>query len=484
MELQKQKLSTSLQENLAYLQQMFGSSSDFYTKQLTLGRIPCAIALFTGISSPEKLWVMALDALERCPLPTNDGAQLLSYLLTRSVIPAENSPVKDTTDLIEKLANGMSVLLIDGCPAALAVSTQEMPQRSISQPNGEGDIRGSQEAFTELLRNNISLLRRQFRTGSFVAEVHAAQTHAKTEYCLCYDWELAPPEMIDTLRRRLQEVQIPVLLDSAYFASFLKQDKLNLFPAAAYTERPATACARLCEGKAVILVSGSPYAMVVPSFFSEHFESLDDYSSGAVFAGMIRILKYIAFLLSVFGPGLYVMAVEFAPETIPIKLLAKLAQAEASTPLPLMLEMLGVTLLLEIVREAGLRAPQSISHTVSLVGALILGETAVSAGIVSIPVLTMAAAATVATLAVPSLYEQSILFRFIVIVLAGAFGLPGLAGGAVIILAMACGTEPFGYDYLFPLMPLGRASWRDGIVRAIWTRLAEKGYVVGKDETR
>lgn len=484
MELQKQKLSTSLQENLAYLQQMFGSSSDFYTKQLTLGRIPCAIALFTGISSPEKLWVMALDALERCPLPTNDGAQLLSYLLTRSVIPTENSPVKDTTDLIEKLANGMSVLLIDGCPAALAVSTQEMPQRSISQPNGEGDIRGSQEAFTELLRNNISLLRRQFRTGSFVAEVHAAQTHAKTEYCLCYDWELAPPEMIDTLRRRLQEVQIPVLLDSAYFASFLKQDKLNLFPAAAYTERPATACARLCEGKAVILVSGSPYAMVVPSFFSEHFESLDDYSSGAVFAGMIRILKYIAFLLSVFGPGLYVMAVEFAPETIPIKLLAKLAQAEASTPLPLMLEMLGVTLLLEIVREAGLRAPQSISHTVSLVGALILGETAVSAGIVSIPVLTMAAAATVATLAVPSLYEQSILFRFIVIVLAGAFGLPGLAGGAVIILAMACGTEPFGYDYLFPLMPLGRASWRDGIVRAIWTRLAEKGYVVGKDETR
>ena len=484
MELQKQKLSTSLQENLAYLQQMFGSSSDFYTKQLTLGQIPCAIALFTGISSPEKLWVMALDALERCPLPTNDGAQLLSYLLTRSVIPTENSPVKDTTDLIEKLANGMSVLLIDGCPAALAVSTQEMPQRSISQPNGEGDIRGSQEAFTELLRNNISLLRRQFRTGSFVAEVHAAQTHAKTEYCLCYDRELAPPEMIDTLRRRLQEVQIPVLLDSAYFASFLKQDKLNLFPAAAYTERPATACARLCEGKAVILVSGSPYAMVVPSFFSEHFESLDDYSSGAVFAGMIRILKYIAFLLSVFGPGLYVMAVEFAPETIPIKLLAKLAQAEASTPLPLMLEMLGVTLLLEIVREAGLRAPQSISHTVSLVGALILGETAVSAGIVSIPVLTMAAAATVATLAVPSLYEQSILFRFIVIVLAGAFGLPGLAGGAVIILAMACGTEPFGYDYLFPLMPLGRASWRDGIVRAIWTRLAEKGYVVGKDETR
>ena len=147
-----------------------------------------------------------------------------------------------------------------------------------------------------------------------------------------------------------------------------------------------------------------------------------------------------------------------------------------------MLEMLCVTLLLEIVREAGLRAPQSISHTVGLVGALIIGETAVSAGIVSVPVLTMAAAATIATLAVPSLYEQSILFRFAVIVLAGCFGVPGLACAALTILAMACGSEPFGYDYLYPLMPPGRASVRDGFVRSIWSRLAKSGEVISRHE--
>ena len=477
-----QSLSRSLQENLSRLDGIFGASSDFYTKRIRLGSIPCVIALFTGISSPEKLWVMALDALQRSRVRVPDGPALLDYLLTESVIPAESTAITDMTDLVEKLSNGMSVLLIQGCAGALAVSTQEMPQRAVGQPNGEGDIRGSQEAFTELLRSNISLLRRQFRTDSLVAEVHTADSRAKTEYALCYDRSRVPPALIHTLRRQLAGVRIPVLLDSAYFASFLKKDKLNLFPAAAYTERPATACARLCEGKVVILVSGSPNAMVVPSFFSEHFESLDDYSSGAVFAGLIRILKYIAFLLSVFGPGLYVMAVSFAPETIPIELLAKLARAEAATPLPLMLEMLAITLLLEIVREAGLRAPKSIGHTVSLVGALIVGETAVSAGIVSTPVLTMAAAATVATLAVPSLYEQSILFRFVVILLAGVFGLPGLACGAVVILAMACGTEPFGYDYLYPLMPPGPAAWHDGVVRAIWSTLAGKGYAVDKHE--
>ena len=228
--------------------------------------------------------------------------------------------MEDKTALIEQLCAGMSVLLIDGCAAAVAFSTQEIPQRSVSTPGTEGNIRGPQEGFTETLRCNVALLRRQFRTDSLVAEIATAQTRAKTEYCLLYDRTLADPALIDSLRRRLSEIRIPVLLDSAYFASFLKQDKLNLFPAAAYTERPATACARLCEGKAVILVAGSPTAMIVPSFFAEHFECLDDYSSGAVFAGLIRLLKYLAFLLAVFGPGLYVAAVGFAPEMIPVQI--------------------------------------------------------------------------------------------------------------------------------------------------------------------
>ena len=436
------------------------------------------IAMFAGLSSPEKLCIMVLHALGQGVPGCKAGPQLVQYLAEQSCLPTEQTPITTRTQLVEALAGGMAVLLVEGSGQALAFSTQDMPGRSVTNPSGEGNMRGPQDAFTEHLRNNISQLRRQFRTGSFTAEICTANTRAKTEYAICYDTALAPADVVQTLKQRLAGVQIPVLLDSTYFASFLKQDKLNLFPAAAYTERPATACARICEGKIVILVSGSPLAMVVPSFFAEHFECLDDYSSGAVFAGLIRLLKYLAFLLAVFGPGLYVMAVSFAPELIPVHLLAKLAQGEASTPLPPMPEMLAVTLLLEIVREAGLRAPKSISHTVSLVGALIIGETAVSAGIISVPVLTMAAAATIATLAVPALYEQSILFRFAVILLAGLFGVPGLACGALLILAMACGSDPFGYDYLYPLMPPGKAALRDGFVRAIWSRLAQKGEVL------
>ena len=329
-----QPLSRSLPENLAYLQKSFGASGDFYAKELAISGIRCAIVMFTGLSSPEKLCHLALDMLDRDPVMLGGSEGLCDYLLTQSLTPAEPRPVEDWQTFTQMLSNGMTLLLIDGCARAVMFSTQEMPQRSIGTPSGEGNMRGSQEAFTELLRNNLSLLRRQFRSGTLVAEIATARTRAQTEYCLCYDSRLAPQETVDALREQLAQIELPVLLDSAYFASFLKQDKLNLFPAAAYTERPATACARLCEGKAVVLVSGCPYALIVPSFFAEHFECLDDYASGAVFAGLIRLLKYLAFLLAVFGPGLYVMAVSFAPEIIPVQMLTKLARAEVSTPLP------------------------------------------------------------------------------------------------------------------------------------------------------
>ncbi|MGN0975353.1 MAG: spore germination protein [Gemmiger sp.] len=446
--------------------------------------IHCAIALFTGLSSPEKFWVLALEALDRQSLRATTGPELLNALLRTSAIPAESQPVLEWEDLTEKISNGLALLLADGCGFAVAFSTQEMPQRSVGMPQGEGDIRGSQEGFTELLRTNIAMLRRQFRSGDLVAEINVSNTPAKTEYCVCYSKAAAPAELVEQVRQHLSSVQLPLLLDSAYFASFLKENKLNLFPAAGYTERTATACARLSEGKLVILVAGSPNAMILPCFFSENFETLDDYTSSAVFAGLVRIVKYLAFFLSVFGPGFYLVAVNYAPEIIPRQLLTMLATAEATTPLPLMLEMLLVVVLLEIVREAGLRAPKPFGNTVSIVGGLIIGETAVSAGIISTPVLIACAASMIATLAVPQLYEQSILFRMLTIFLTGWFGMPGFTCAVTLLVSMAIGSSNEMYDYLYPLLPACGATWRDGLTRSIWSQLAKKEYTIGKIEKR
>ena len=211
--MQDTKISRSLSQNLQYLRLSFGASGDFYAKELTICGVPCAIVMFTGLSSPEKLCHLALDLLDH-DLFFPDGSEgLCDYLLTQSRAPSEPRPVTDWETFIEMISNGMSLLLIDGCSRAVVFSTQEMPQRSVGTPTGEGNMRGSQEAFTELLRNNLSLLRRQFRSGTLVAEIATAKTRAKTEYCLCYDRLLAPKETIDALRKQLADLELPVLLD-------------------------------------------------------------------------------------------------------------------------------------------------------------------------------------------------------------------------------------------------------------------------------
>lgn len=216
-------ISLSLAENVRFLQDTFGTSTDFYSKPLNIGGIDCRIVLFTGLSSPEKLTVMMLSILSQEREAFADGPALARHLLRESLIPTESAPITTREEMIERLANGLTLLLIEGCPVALTVSSQEMPQRSVSEPDGEGNMYGPQEAFTEQLRTNISLLRRQFRTGTLVVERHDAHNHARTEYCLCYDRARAPADTVDTLRRKLDAAHLPVLLDSSYFASFFQK---------------------------------------------------------------------------------------------------------------------------------------------------------------------------------------------------------------------------------------------------------------------
>ena len=219
-----QPLGQALAENQAFLQTMFGGSSDFYTKSFTICGCRCCIAMFAGLSSPEKLCIMVLHALGQGVPGCKAGPQLVQYLAEQSCLPTEQTPIITRTQLVEALAGGMAVLLVEGSGQALAFSTQDMPGRSVTNPSGEGNMRGPQDAFTEHLRNNISQLRRQFRTGSFTAEICTANTRAKTEYAICYDTALAPADVVQTLR----------LLDYADHLRFIRP-----FVQARYGSEPA-----------------------------------------------------------------------------------------------------------------------------------------------------------------------------------------------------------------------------------------------------
>ena len=462
------QLSGCLAENLAGLDARFGQSADFYAKKIELYGCKGAIVLFDGMASLEGLWRLVLDAVNRRSpaLPEQpDGNRVYEILFLHSDLPAEPAPVESWEDLTRCMTAGMAVLLLDGCPRGIAFSVQSLKARSVDEPAGEGNVRGSREGFTDLLRTNLSLLRRLFRNDTLVMEIRQADCPMKTEYALCYCRDQAAPDAVRQVRRRLQRATPRLLLDSSYWVPWLFPCKLRTFAPVSYTERPAVTAAKLMEGKLVILVNGSPSALVLPSLFCENFECLDDYAGTAFFASFLRILKYAAFYLSIFLPGGFVCLAVFLPELLPPQLLFRIEAAEQATPLPLFAEMILVTLTLEIIREAGLRMPQTLGHSVSLIAALIIGDAAIAAGLMGTPVILTAAVASIAVFVTPSLYEAATCLRLVVLLAAGLAGPVGLTASALLVLFSLTRVSALGVPYLTPAdFPAGPLS-QDGLIR-------------------
>ena len=313
----EQTLTTSLLDNKLALKGLFGTATDFYTKDITLMGYPACICMFEGLSSIERLWIMMLDVLSKPDVQPETPEELFDYILKQTAIPLESKSVVCVEDARAQLTAGTSVILIDGVARGLVLSTQSMQFRSVQEPSGEGNVRGSREGFTEPLRVNISLMRRLIRSGELMVETMTVGEHTKTEIALLYNTQLVPKQMLSTVKRRLESVKLPFLFDTGYLAAFLQKSRFSFFQSVGYTERPDTACAKICEGKIIIMANGSPFAMIVPYFFNENFQSMDDYSEKAYFASLIRILKYSAFLIAVMLPGVFVSVANFTPELLP-----------------------------------------------------------------------------------------------------------------------------------------------------------------------
>ena len=476
--MEQQPLKKDLLENKLLLKGLFGNATDFYTKDIELFGIPCCICMFEGLSSIERLWVMMLDILSRPARPISSSEDLFDYIWRKTAIPLESKCVVCVDDARAQLTAGTSVILIDGVDRALVVSTQSMQFRSVQEPSGENNIRGSREGFTELLRVNISLVRRLIRTDELMVETLTLGERTQTEIALLYNKDLVPAPLLRLVKERLRTTKIPFVFDSGYLAAFLQRSRFSFFQAVGYTERPDTASAKICEGKIIVTANGSPFAMIIPYFFNENFQSMDDYSEKAYFASLIRIFKYTAFFLAVMLPGVFVSVVNFTPELLPPQLLYKVASAEMATPLPLFLEAIFVNFLLEIVREAGLRLPKPIGHSVSLVAALIVGDAAVSAGILGTPVVIVAALTAICTYVVPSLYEPATVLRILFILVGGLIGPLGIAALTVWMLSNLCGMNTFGIPYLSPIAPARKAFLTDGIIRSSWKTLAKSNFSV------
>ena len=360
--------SKSLIENIEYFKRKFHESADLCIKYLNIGNIESAIITISGMISKDTLTQSVVYPLITNEIKGTCPMEKFEYIRDKIIIVSDQFQVSNYKDAFDKIMSGHALFAMQG-----------FPFRAVSEPSSELMQRGSREGFVEAISINMTLIRRRLKSPDLKFEMAKLGTVSKTSICLCYMENKVSPEILKKIKNKLKNIDLEMIIESGYVIPYLEdQGDFSLFSGIGMTERPDTVCGKISEGRVAILIDGTPNALLVPYLFVEYFQHLDDYSMHTYFATFTRWLKYLAFFMSTLLPGLYVGISTFNPEILPGPILNQIALAIGTTPFSLMTETIFIHLIYEIMREAGLRIPRPLGHAVSIVGALVIGETAVS----------------------------------------------------------------------------------------------------------
>lgn len=468
-------LTANLLDNMIHLRAKYQNSSDFLTREITLGGVQAGFLMIEGMISLQTVSELLLEPLLNQGFPADAGAdQIYDFIENRSILAVDMKDIFSCEEVFQFIMSGFVVILLDGLNKGIAFGMQGFNFRSISEPAGEVNERGSREGFTEPLRINMTMVRRRVKSPKLKFELFSVGKTSKTDICMVYMTDQVSQKLVREIRHRIKQIKLDLILTSGYIQPFLEGNPWSLFSDVGTTERPDTLAAKISEGRVAVLVDGTPFALIVPYLFSENFQSLDDYAHRSYFATFTRLLKYFSFVAAILLPSLYVAVGTFHPELLPHALLFNVAAAEETTPFPLALEAFIIHLLYEIMREAGLRLPRPIGHAIGIVGALVIGDAAVTAGLIGSPMVLVVGMTAIASFVVPNLYEPVSVLRFVFIIIGGTMGLYGVALGCMIILVNICSLNNFGTPYMAPISPFSLSAMRDTFIRTSFLKMEKK----------
>ncbi|MBR5773263.1 MAG: spore germination protein [Clostridia bacterium] len=475
---EKKPLFASLDDNVNYLYEINSKDSDVVIKQFKIGDVRAALITCEGLSDKNLIGDTIMRPILSCDdIPQKPRAQY-AYIRDRVLCASEQKEVFDFDELCTGFMGGSCALIIDAVPRALMLDVRGFDRRSISEPIMEITDRGSRESFIEVARINMTMIRRRLKTPSLRFETMEIGDESTTSIVLCYLADRASGSILEQVRKRLKSIKIDSVLESGYIQPFLDTKRLSFFSGVGYVERPDTLCAKLLEGRVGVIIDGAPLALVVPHLFSENFQSFDDYCNRPFYATFSRLLKYFSFFMSIILPGLYVAIGTFHPELLPESLLYDIAVSEARTPFSLAMEAFIIHIIYEILHQAGLRLPKPVGNTISVVGALVIGESAVTAGIISAPMVMVVAFTAISAFLVPTLYDASAVLRLLFILIGGFAGIFGVLIFLTVILINICSIDPYGIPYTSPFAPFDIRAMRDGIVRLGWQKLSRRVFKI------
>ncbi|WP_315117875.1 spore germination protein [uncultured Clostridium sp.] len=377
------------------------------------------------------------------------------------------SYVDDITNFNEAMLHILSgdvLLIFEYNEKVLYCEAKGFSKRDISTADTENAIKGPREAFSETAVDNVALIRKRIKNADLKFESFYIGKKSNTTVFMTYIKEVAEEDLIDRIRDKLKNMDPDFILDSNYISEQLSSTK-TFFDTTGFSEKADIICSKLYEGRVGVIVDGSPFVMTVPYFFIEGFHAPDDYYINKYYSNAARILREIAFLISVFLPGLYLAITTYHFSLIPSVFVFRLAVSRAGVPFPSVVELILMMFFFAILREAGIRLPQPIGQAASIVGALILGDAAIGAGLASQIGLIIVAVSSIAAFLVPKLYSPSIAWSIIIILFSSLLGLPGFYIIMLTFVAHISSLDSVGYPYLYPLGTAKEIKLRDILFR-------------------
>ncbi|MEW9670906.1 spore germination protein [Ammoniphilus sp. 3BR4] len=484
------EISTDLKENESILRMRFQNCSDVVFRPIQIeGQTQVLFIYIDGLIDSKVLDESVLKPFiyHGVPKGLDQMVQLGQMLEDQLIAVAQTKTVWGMEEVVRAIVNANVVVLAKGQTCALITDMKGAASRSIQEPATEPVIRGPRDGFTETLRTNTSLLRRRLKSPRMKMESLQLGAISQTDVVITYIEGIVNSSVLDEVRERVKRIEIDGILESNYIEELIEDTSYSPFPTIQHTERPDVVAGSLLEGKVGILCDGTPFALIVPFTFFAGLQAAEDYYQGFIYTTAIRWIRFILFNAALFFPSLYVAITTFHPQMIPTSLLLSFAAAREPSPFPTLVEALIMEIVFEALREAGVRLPKPVGSAVSIVGALVIGESAVRAGIVSAPIVIVVAGTGIASFAIPR-YNLGIayrLLRFPLLILAGTLGLFGIAMGAMALLLHLVSLRSFGIPYMAPLAPFNMKEIKDTLWRApLWMLELRPRFIAGPRSIR
>nr|WP_306812706.1 spore germination protein [Paenibacillus soyae] len=468
-------LSKQLQQNVDYIHYRLHSPGDLITKEIELGEsgLSCVIMNLDGMIDKtivhQQLMKPMIAFGSQLDAESLADPERIVKRLKDEVLPTEEVlSIYRMDDALYAILSGDTCLFLNGTGHALVIGTKGWLRRSIEEPQTESTIRGPKDGFTEDIRTNSSLIRRRIKDSDLRMDSHLIGSRGRREVMVAYMQDIVNPKLVDEVKKRLLSIQIDDVEGSGYIEQWISDSFLSPFPQILNTERPDRFAASLLQGRVGLLVDGTPFQLVMPISISDAFKSPEDYYQHWLLSSLIRALRYISTFVATFLPGFYIALAEYHHGMIPSNIAFSIASAREGVPFPVFIEAMLMEATLEILREAGVRLPKPIGQTIGIVGGLVIGEAAVSAGLVSPVMVIVVAVTAIASFTLPS-YSFGIvtrILRFFIMMLASVLGLFGVILGFLIICIHLVNLKSFGLPYLTPISPLFLSDWKDLILRA------------------